>query len=283
MADSILKSWSSTYNSAVTLLTYWLNGYPIYAWGFYITISNEYAANISKVWLPLIRQPTSFYNPGDGYIPYPQDYDHEGESVGTLTLNAHTAPSGYNLGSLLGTSQINGDSVSYTGAYPPVYTGSLYEFDFGGYIPLGIGEQICFVLYSSHVGISGGLNTWTAVKWSTNTQAGAATPHIRMQYTYTGTPTGAWLYPLSSWAFGFQIVGSLVIPVPPGTPDDLTPFPPSCCSDTENDYFWQPGVWSGDDYTDPYWGSGYVATGGGRWGRNLVVAGNGKVYYEDYT
>ena len=69
-------------------------------------------------------------------------------------------------------------------------------------------------------------------------------------------------------------------PPEPETPDDLTPFPPSCCSVVENDYFWQPGVWSGDDYTDPYWGSEYVATGGGRWGRQLVVAGDNSVYYE---
>ena len=63
----------------------------------------------------------------------------------------------------------------------------------------------------------------------------------------------------------------------------ITPFPPDCCSNTENDYFWQPGVWSGDVYTDPYWGSGYVATGGGRWGRQLVVAGDNSVWYEALT
>jgi len=70
------------------------------------------------------------------------------------------------------------------------------------------------------------------------------------------------------------------ITAPVGYVPPLTPFPPSCCSVVENDSFWQPGVWSGDDYTDPYWGSGYVATGGGRWGRQLVVAGDNSVYYE---
>jgi len=97
-------------------------------------------------------------------------------------------------------------------------------------------------------------------------------------------PAGAWsLRAGGSISFHYKVNGTIIVPVPPGTPDDLTPFPPSCCSNTENDYYWQPGVWNGDVYTDPSWGSGYVATGGGRWGRNLVVAGHGLVYYEDYT
>jgi len=80
----------------------------------------------------------------------------------------------------------------------------------------------------------------------------------------------------------FWLNGDIVPEPVPETdpPSDIIPFPPSCCSVVENDYFWQPGVWSGDDYTDPYWGSEYVATGGGRWGRQLVVAGDNSVYYE---
>jgi len=89
----------------------------------------------------------------------------------------------------------------------------------------------------------------------------------------------------SEWGYAIGDVFSFTIAAEGyvAPPDPLEPFPPSCCSVVENDSFWQPGVWSGDVYTDPYWGSGYVATGGGRWGRQLVVAGDNSVYYEELT
>ena len=109
--------------------------------------------------------------------------------------------------------------------------------------------------------------------------------------TYYGLQAYNYLYTdaIGTWSLDtgkntwLSIYGTVSVSIPPGTPDDITPFPPDCCSSTENDLFWQPGVWSGDVYTDPYWGSGYVATGGGRWGRQLVVAGDNSVWYEALT
>jgi len=69
--------------------------------------------------------------------------------------------------------------------------------------------------------------------------------------------------------------------VPP--PDALPDFPPSRPDDYNPDLPWLPGEWNGT-YIPPEWGepTDYVATGGGRWGRNLVVAGNKKIYYEAF-
>lgn len=83
---------------------------------------------------------------------------------------------------------------------------------------------------------------------------------------------------------GFEVWGQdIVVPVP--TPDDLISFPPSeRPDDYDPDLFWQPGEWTDPNtYVSPSWGTGYVATGGGRWGQNLVVAGNNKVYYEPFA
>jgi len=69
-------------------------------------------------------------------------------------------------------------------------------------------------------------------------------------------------------------------------PDDLTTFPATRPDDYDPDLIWTPGEWDGEDYTPSAWDSPegvYVAAGGGRWGQNLVVAGNQKIYYEDYS
>ena len=77
--------------------------------------------------------------------------------------------------------------------------------------------------------------------------------------------------------------GTATVPRDPGRPDDLTIFPPSRPDDYNPDDIWQPGDWTDPDtYVPGDWGSGYVATGGGRWGQNLVVAGNQKIYYEPH-
>jgi len=67
-------------------------------------------------------------------------------------------------------------------------------------------------------------------------------------------------------------------------PDDLITFPPTRPDAYDPDLSWLPGDWTDDVYTSPKWGtsSDYVATGGGRWGQNLVVAGNKKIYYEAF-
>ena len=50
------------------------------------------------------------------------------------------------------------------------------------------------------------------------------------------------------------------------------------------DLIWVPGEWTDPStYVSPEWGepSRYFATGGGKWGQQLVVVGNGKVYYTE--
>jgi len=68
-------------------------------------------------------------------------------------------------------------------------------------------------------------------------------------------------------------------------PDDIPTFPPPRPDDYDPDLIWTPPTspipGNPNTWQDP--GLPYQTTGGGRWGRNLVVAGNGKVYYEDYT
>lgn len=70
---------------------------------------------------------------------------------------------------------------------------------------------------------------------------------------------------------------------PPEPPDDLITFPPSRPDDYNPDLYWPPGEWTDPDtYVPGDWRSDYVATGGGRWGQNLVVCGNKKIYYEPH-
>ena len=75
-------------------------------------------------------------------------------------------------------------------------------------------------------------------------------------------------------------------PEPPSVPPpDIPTFPPPRPDDYDPDLIWTPPTspipGNPNTWQDP--GLPYQTTGGGRWGRNLVVAGNGKVYYEDYT
>lgn len=64
----------------------------------------------------------------------------------------------------------------------------------------------------------------------------------------------------------------------------LATFPSERPYGYDPDLFWQPGEWTGPTtYVSPLWGSGYVATGGGRWGQNLVVCANKKIYYEPHS
>jgi len=70
----------------------------------------------------------------------------------------------------------------------------------------------------------------------------------------------------------------------------ITILPPDLITETrpvdyDPDLVWVPGEWDGDEYTPPHWDEipgNYVAAGGGRFNQNLVVAGNNKIYYEDY-
>ena len=72
---------------------------------------------------------------------------------------------------------------------------------------------------------------------------------------------------------------------PSDPPDDIQTFPPPRPDDYDPDVIWTPPTspipGNPNTWQDP--GLPYQTTGGGRWGRNLVVAGHGLIYYEDYT
>ena len=72
----------------------------------------------------------------------------------------------------------------------------------------------------------------------------------------------------------------------PGQLPSLATFPSERPDAYDPDFFWQPGEWTDPTtYVPGDWGTSteYVATGGGRWGQNLVVAGNNKIYYEPHA
>ena len=78
------------------------------------------------------------------------------------------------------------------------------------------------------------------------------------------------------------------MPRNPARPDaDLPDFPADRPDDYAPDDFWIPGEWDGDTYTPPEWAGPtpgrYFATGGGRWGQQLVAVGHGLIYYEELT
>ncbi len=67
-------------------------------------------------------------------------------------------------------------------------------------------------------------------------------------------------------------------------PDEMPSFPDERPDAYDPDLIWVPGEWTDPDtYVPPEWGepSRYFATGGGQWGQQLVVVGNGKVYYSE--
>jgi hypothetical protein len=74
----------------------------------------------------------------------------------------------------------------------------------------------------------------------------------------------------------FQIRGTGSVPAP----QIINPFPAERPDDYDPDQTWQPGEWDGNDYTEGEFATDYQAAGGGRWGQQLVVAGNDRVYYE---
>lgn len=95
-------------------------------------------------------------------------------------------------------------------------------------------------------------------------------------------------FPNSTAGLLFQLYGTLVVPRDPDRPDaDLPSFPPARPDIYTPDDFWIPGDWDGDTYTPPEWAGPtpgrYFATGGGRWGQQLVAVGHGKVYYEELS
>jgi len=104
------------------------------------------------------------------------------------------------------------------------------------------------------------------------------------QIYYSGVTWQSW--PTSSTVF--QLYGEVIIPRNPARPDaDLPDFPADRPDDYAPDDFWIPGEWNDDVYTPPNWGpptnERYFATGGGRWGQQLVAVGHGLVYYEELT
>lgn len=92
---------------------------------------------------------------------------------------------------------------------------------------------------------------------------------------------GSWVSLNSLGSPLFELYGDPYVPPSPTPPA----FPPTRPGGYAPDDFWIPGEWNGGTYTPPEWGQPtdgrYFATGGGRWGIQLVAVGNGKIYYEE--
>ncbi|MHC4625066.1 MAG: hypothetical protein ACYS4W_14325 [Planctomycetota bacterium] len=110
---------------------------------------------------------------------------------------------------------------------------------------------------------------------------------------YTAIPGRLWYTNSGTWTIGsphggarmiYQLDGTEITGEEPGEGvTDLIAFPPSRPDGYDPDLIWTPGEWTDPStYVDPGWGTTYVATGGGRWGQNLVAAGNNLIYYEAF-
>jgi len=82
----------------------------------------------------------------------------------------------------------------------------------------------------------------------------------------------------------FRNFGTTVVIFGPNNPSPLQIFPLTRPGAYDPDLIWVPGEWTDPNtYVSPEWGgpSRYFATGGGKWGQQLVAVGNGKVYYTE--
>jgi len=76
----------------------------------------------------------------------------------------------------------------------------------------------------------------------------------------------------------FAIWGQVV---PSDYRQPLPVYPADRPDDYEPDDIWQPGEWQNGEWQNGQFASDYQAAGGGRWGQQLVVAGNDRIYYEE--
>lgn len=229
-------------------------------------------------------------------------------TVGTTLLSSLDLWLAYQSGG----SQVSGnyfvkvfDTVTVEGI--PIPIGDVLTQSFKSWGPAGEINSASFVRYSFGVDITLDSGKWYAIMLSVDNYDATPPDYGRIfmasRKAGTGSFTGSafntgnfitfQLGPAPGWLLGpmsgmikFFLYGTW-FPVPeppdPSIPDDLTPFPPDRPDAYDPDLIWQPGEWTDPDtYVPGDWGSGYVATGGGRWGQNLVVAGNQKIYYEPH-
>jgi hypothetical protein len=112
------------------------------------------------------------------------------------------------------------------------------------------------------------------VQQTTDYYPGACWLHVRDSTGWTELDNG-----VNFSDRAFQVYGvDIGVVLPPGP---AVGFPTSRPSGYNPNFHWQPGVWAGGVYTGSFWDTSYVATGGGRWGQQLVVAGNKQIWYEE--
>lgn len=211
--------------------------------------------------------------------------DGSTDNHGTLTLTIRPGSELFNGSSNQGSILATAETVSTTILPTFPYLGSdfssaeLITFQFANDL-LSANTQYYAVLDTTEA-ISGDPDEQDYSMWVTD-----VTPFANL-----GTTGNILIWTGSSWGrintrkFNMIVNGQTMDPAldPAPPPDDLISFPPSRPDAYDPDLIWQPGEWTGPTtYVPGDWGAGYVATGGGRWGQNLVVCGNKKIYYEPH-
>jgi hypothetical protein len=207
-----------------------------------------------------------------------------GTPVGLLTVNIYAltfvGSSWQPTGDVLATGNIAQELITdYTDSWSSPYTGvgALYKIDLGAGVLLAPLTQygILFNASAGQLGVS-----FTAIMNSS--PSGGYGPNVAASNFVFRNSTWQLFNTSFAVAQGWgDLVNASGIPFLPefpiDRPDDYAP-----------DTFWIPGEWDGPDYTDPEWSADpiptrYFATGGGRWGQQLVAVGQSRVYYEELT
>jgi hypothetical protein len=215
------------------------------------------AYQITSVWLPIVR-PTSD-NHGDlrirVYLASPLDRSPVFSALVTGTV-------------------VNAD-IPVTG----MYDFSWVHAEFDPVATISAGTEYAIVTDFPDSAVPYGW--FTSMKWAGSISGGYPYGGVTSSYdggiTWIDWTGEAWW----DWRDHFFKVGGadigVIIP-----PSPLPPFPPDRPDDYDPDLPWKPGDWTPGPYTPPDWGdeSTYVAAGGGRWGRQLVMVRKSLVFYE---
>ena len=195
-------------------------------------------------------------------------------SAGTITVNIKAGVLGTGpIGPVLATGSIDGSSIVYSAVVAPV-EGAWYEITFGTPVNLTKGN-----VYAIEVSAPNSDDV-TLMYWKTDVSfatymGGSQCRSVDGGFAWSCALT--WDSMFEAWGIPVNALGWPYLPdLPADRPDAYDP-----------DQFWLPGEWVGDVYTDPKWGepgdSKYFATGGGRWGQQLVAVGHSAVYFEELT
>lgn len=125
------------------------------------------------------------------------------------------------------------------------------------------------------------------IKYTIIIPANIVTGNYKLVWAKDDTSNSYWADNLAgviteSETFDIHITGGILPPTDPVEPT----IPDTRPVDYDDDLYWVPGEWVDDVYTPGHWDEAplsIVAAGGGRWNKNLVVAGHNLIYYEEFS